>query len=68
MSNPKIATRANPSQFRFATTHRTEDGFEFVIIAKSRDELSTAWRMVAGPSPFDSTKIDRVEIKKSWSI
>lgn len=65
MSNPKISPRAKPHLFEFATTCRTEDGFEFVIIAKTRDELSEAWQRVSGPVSFDPNKIDRVEIKRA---
>ena len=65
MSTPKISPRAKPHLFQFATTCRTEDGFEFVIIAKTRDELSEAWNRVSGPTAFNPKKIDRVEIKRA---
>lgn len=65
MSTPKISPRAKPHEFQFATTHRSENGFEFVIAAKSRDDLKKAWIEIAGPIvPFDETKIDRVEIRR----
>lgn len=65
MSNPTIAEHAKPYQFTHATTHRTEDGFEFVIIAKSCDELNRAWQLIAGPAVFDGTKINMVQIKRA---
>lgn len=65
MSNPKITDQANPHMFQFGTTHRTEDGFEFAIIAKSCEQLSRAWEMIAGPVAFDETKISRVKIKRA---
>jgi hypothetical protein len=65
MSNRIVAEQAKAYHFKYATTHRTEDGFEFVIVAKSRDELNQAWQMIAGPARFDDTKINRVQIKRA---
>ena len=65
MSNRVIPQTANPHQFRFATTHRTEDGFEFVIVAKSAEELEEAWEMIAGPARFDDGKVSEIQIKKA---
>ena len=64
MSTPKISPRAKPHLFEFATTCRTEDGFEFVIIAKTRGELGKVWSLLASTA-FDTNKIDRVEIKRA---
>ena len=64
MSTAVIPEVAKPSQFRFATTHRTEDGFEFVIIAKSQEELCRTWQMIAGPVAFDESKVSEVKINR----
>lgn len=64
MSTPKISPRANPHLFEFATTCRSEDGFEFVIIAKTRDDLGKVWSLLT-LTAFDPKKIDRVEIKRA---
>jgi len=65
MSNRIVAEHAKPYEFTHATTHRTEDGFEFVLVAKSREQLNQAWQMIAGPARFDETKINRVQIKRA---
>lgn len=65
MSNPVIPETAKPSQFRFATTHRTEDGFEFIIVAKSTSDLCRTWEMIAGPVAFDETKVSEIKIRRA---
>jgi len=53
-------------EFKFATTRRDANGFEFVLVAKSMDDLRRAY-MLAGDAggKFDEGKVNTVRIKRA---
>ena len=51
--------------FRYATTRRNHDGFEFMLVAKSMDDLKRSWTIAGGDhGKFDETKVNFIQIKR----
>jgi len=54
------------SHFKFATTRRDENGFEFVLVAKSMEDLRRAYTLAGDTSgKFDEGKVNTVRIKRA---
>ena len=60
------AKTAQPYKYTYATTCTAEDGFEFVLCAKSMDALRRAWAIAAGPIvPFNERMVNEIRITKA---